>query len=139
MTTLIRRTWQLFLYVWALPGTLIGLILVLMSAATNGTVTVRGGVIEAHGGKLIRYMLRKNRIPFIAITFGHTVVAVNQTALDITRVHERIHVEQYERWGPFFIPLYLSCSLIALMRGKNPYRDNMFEREAFDRDYTQAV
>ncbi len=46
-----------------------------------------------------------------AITFGHTVLARTQADLDASRSHERIHVRQYERWGLFFIPAYLLCSL----------------------------
>jgi hypothetical protein len=47
------------------------------------------------------------------------------------RNHERVHVRQYERWGPLFPPLYLLSSAAALVRGMDPYRDNRFEQEAF--------
>jgi tetratricopeptide (TPR) repeat protein len=50
------------------------------------------------------------------------------------REHERVHVRQYERWGPLFIPLYLAAAAIAWWKGLDPYRDNPFEREAFERD-----
>jgi hypothetical protein len=42
-------------------------------------------------------------------------------------------VRQCERWGPFFLPAYGVASLIALVRRKNPYLDNAFEREAYGR------
>jgi hypothetical protein len=48
------------------------------------------------------------------------------------RRHERVHVRQYERWGPLFIPLYLGASAWALVNGRDPYCDNPFEREAMD-------
>ena len=47
--------------------------------------------------------------------------------------HEMVHVRQYERWGPFFIPAYLACSLGLWLAGKDAYRDNPFEREAYGR------
>jgi hypothetical protein len=67
------------------------------------------------------------------MTLGHVVLGVNQLALDETRDHERVHVRQVERWGPAFIPAYLLASILAWMRGQDPYLDNHFEREAFGR------
>jgi hypothetical protein len=40
-------------------------------------------------------------------------------------------VRQYERWGILFPILYVASSAIALLRGGSAYRDNVFEREAF--------
>jgi hypothetical protein len=42
-----------------------------------------------------------------------------------------IHVRQYERWGVLFVPVYLLCSAVLWVRGKRPYHDNPFERQAF--------
>ena len=50
--------------------------------------------------------------------------------LEWTRRHERAHVDQYERWGPLFLPAYLMSSLTAFCRGQDYYFDNRFEREA---------
>jgi hypothetical protein len=33
-----------------------------------------------------------------------------------------------------FFPLYLGSSLLQIVRGRDPYLDNPFEREAFERD-----
>ena len=66
-----------------------------------------------------------------ALTLGHIVLGVDQESLEKSRPHERVHVMQYERWGPFFIPLYLLSSAAAYMRGQNPYWDNRFEKEAY--------
>jgi hypothetical protein len=65
------------------------------------------------------------------MTLGHVVWGVDPAALDRTRAHERIHVAQYERWGPLFLPAYALSSLMAWSRGQDPYRDNRFERQAF--------
>ena len=67
----------------------------------------------------------------MAITLGHVILGRTAAALDIARDHEWVHVGQYERWGPFFLPAYAVASLWAWLRGRDPYRDNRFEREAF--------
>jgi hypothetical protein len=64
-------------------------------------------------------------------TFGHVILGVDEATLAAVRAHEQVHVRQYERWGPFFGPAYLLSSLLQLLRGRSPYRDNLFEREAF--------
>jgi hypothetical protein len=67
----------------------------------------------------------------LAMTLGHTILGQTPKSLDIARDHEHIHVRQYERWGPLFIPAYLICSGILWTRRKDPYRDNPFEIEAY--------
>lgn len=66
------------------------------------------------------------------MTLGHVVIAADIAQLIRTRRHERVHVRQYERWGVLFVPAYLTFSLGLLIRGRDPYRDNPFEREAFE-------
>jgi hypothetical protein len=51
--------------------------------------------------------------------------------MDACREHELVHVRQYERWGPLFVPAYLLCWLVQMLRGKSGYWDNPFEREAY--------
>ena len=67
----------------------------------------------------------------MAMTLGHTILGQSQAALDVSRAHEHVHVKQYERLGPFFIPAYLAASVWAWIRRKDPYRDNIFEVEAY--------
>jgi hypothetical protein len=59
------------------------------------------------------------------------VLGTSRAALDATRAHERVHVRQYERWGPLFVPLYLAASIWAAVNGGDAYYDNPFEREAW--------
>ena len=66
----------------------------------------------------------------LAMTLGHIVIGRSEHAMELTRAHERVHVRQSERWGPFFIPAYFLAGLIAILRGGNGYRDNHFESEA---------
>jgi hypothetical protein len=91
------------------------------------------GVVEAHG-PAVRWALTHLtfvRVGVSAITFGHVVLGRDAEALDQTRAHERVHVRQYERWGPAFIPAYLFASTWAALRGGHAYFDNVFEREAY--------
>jgi hypothetical protein len=123
------------LYLWAAPATLLGLTLIPIALFQGGGCRRVLGVVEAHGG-IITALLRRG-LPWVgggaAMTLGHVVLGRDESCLDYSRAHERVHVAQYERWGPFFIPLYLGASVVAYLRGGNPYLDNPFEREAFDR------
>ena len=122
-------------YLWASPATALGLIAATL-ASRRARAAIVDGVIEIHGPALA-WALR-TLTPWcggaVAITFGHVVLARDQTALDSTRTHERVHVRQYEVWGPFFIPAYLAAGVWAWLRGGDAYYDNPFEREAFARE-----
>jgi len=121
-------------YLWTSPWTLFGLFWGLVGLVTGGRGQLVQGVFEFHGG-LPAWFLR--HMPIVggaaAITFGHVVLGRTLADLDASRSHERIHVRQYERWGPFFIPAYLLCSLWLLIRRRSPYWDNPFEVEAYQK------
>jgi hypothetical protein len=89
-------------------------------------------VLEAHGGKITN-LLDRGMIfgPAAAMTLGHVVIGQDQASLVRTREHERVHVRQYERWGPLFLPAYLLSSFYLYWRGFDPYLDNPFEKEAY--------
>ena len=119
-------------YLWASPTTLLGLLFV-PDSLFSGNVRVVDGVIETHG-RLTRFYL--THCTFLrggasAMTLGHVVIGRNSEALHHTRVHERVHVRQCERWGPFFIPAYLAMSALAWFRGRRAYEDNPFESRGF--------
>ena len=120
-------------YLWAAPATLVGLSLVPLALLQGGRARVVRGVVEVHGGVITR-LLRRG-LPWVgpgaACTLGHVVWGCDQTCLDMNREHERVHVRQYEKWGPLFIPLYLAASVIAWRKGLDPYLDNPFEVEAY--------
>jgi hypothetical protein len=124
---------RLLSYLWALPTTMLGLIFVPLAMLSRGGVRVVAGVIEVHGGAVEFFLRRCTLLPngASAMTLGHVVLGRDETLLDLTRTHERVHVRQVERWGPLFIPAYLTASLILWMRGKRAYADNPFEIEAF--------
>jgi hypothetical protein len=99
---------------------------------SRGKVQVCRGVIEFHGG-FVTWFVR--HLPLgactLAITLGHTVLGQTADSLAIARDHEHVHVRQFERWGLFMGPAYLLASLVLWLRGRDPYRENPFEVEAF--------
>jgi hypothetical protein len=106
-------------YVWASPNTLIGLLLGLLAfqpARTSDGILVFDSRVRG-----TTWALRKLRRS--AITYGHVVLA-NRKVEGRLLVHELHHVRQYERLGPFYIPLYV---LIWVFTG---YRSHPFERAA---------
>jgi len=119
-------------YIWAAPNSLIGLIVVPIIALTNGGIAVVDGVLEVHG-PFVSWMLRRCVLMpggAAAITFGHVVLGRDRRTLSVTRAHERVHVRQYELWGPAFIPAYLLASVWGVMTGAGAYYGNVFERAA---------
>lgn len=119
-------------YLWASPVTLLGALIALVSLGSGGTLQRVEGVLEVAGGWPARVLQRG--FPFsgavAALTLGHVVVGVSLSALTATRAHERAHVGQFERWGVLLLVLYPLAGWLAWARGGNPYRDNLFEREA---------
>jgi len=118
-------------YVWAGPGTAIGVIWAAL-ALHRGRLGIVDGVLEASGPWLDWTLRRVVPLPggALAITLGHVVIGRDAGALAVTRAHERVHVRQYERWGPLFLPAYALASVVAVVGGGHPYHDNWFEREA---------
>ena len=119
-------------YLWASPWTLLGLLVGLAGVATGGHARRRGRILEFYGGA-VTWLLR--HLPggpaTTAMTLGHVVLGRSGAALDVARQHEMVHVRQYERWGPLFVPAYLLCSLSLWLTGKDAYRDNPFECQAY--------
>ena len=120
-------------YVWAAPTTLLGLLFLPLVLASGGGARWVQGVLEIHGG-FAAWFLRHCTLlrgGASAMTLGHVVLGRDSFLLEATRSHERIHVRQAERWGPLFVPAYLLVALALWVRGRQPYNDHPFEREAF--------
>lgn len=124
--------WQVLGILWALPYTVLGLFLGTIGCCTGGGARVRGRTVEFYGGgvKRMLHLLPGGQFT-LAMTLGHTILGQTEAALDIARDHELVHVAQYERWGPFLGPAYLGASAVLWALGRQPYRDNPFEREAY--------
>jgi hypothetical protein len=127
---LIRFLHKLLVVLWASPWSAVGLAIGALGLVTGGHVQARCGVLEFYGGAVTK-LLECMPIHPIAVTLGHVVLGRVAAGLDVCRTHELVHVRQYERWGPLFIPAYLACSLVIWLRGGDAYRDNPFEREAY--------
>lgn len=126
------KLWFLLGVVWTLPNTLIGLSIGLIGMCFGSRMHVSDRAIEFYDGG-IKWLIHRfpNGQFTLAMTLGHVVIGQTKAALDLSRTHEMVHVRQYERWGPFFIPAYLLASVYVWTRGRRPYRDNPFEIEAY--------
>jgi hypothetical protein len=118
-------------YVWASPNTAVGLLLTAAVLLTRGRAQIVDGVLEVYGGAADVVLAA---LPIAggaaAITFGHVVLARDRALLSMTRSHERVHVRQYETWGPLFIPAYLLAGAWSFASGTGAYEGNYFERDA---------
>ena len=124
--SVLRRTVH---YIWASPNSFLGALVGLLGLLTGGSAEIHRGCLEFQGG--IISLCLKRILGVTAMTLGHTILGTSTSDLAVVRDHEQVHVRQYERWGPLFIPAYLVCSLVLWIRRRDLYRDNPFEVEAF--------
>lgn len=131
MTVAIRTLLTAAAILWALPWTLLGLCIGGLGLLTGGKARRVGRVVEFWGGATTTFL---RIFPLVkgasAVTFGHAVLGRSPEALDSCRTHELVHVRQYERWGPLFVPAYLLCWVWLGCLGRDPYGDNPFEHRA---------
>ena len=119
---------------WAAPCSAVGMLLALVLIALGGKARWSSGAMEvtwrdhlAGDAKLAK------KLPFRGIVFGHVILAVTGEELKVIGPHERVHVEQYERWGPLFFVAYAASSLWQMVNGRSPYWHNHFEVQARER------
>lgn len=116
---------------WAAPCTAVGALPAVLLCAAGASARRVDGVLEVafDSGRhpVARWLAR---LPFSAITLGHIVLAGTHACQHAVRAHERVHVAQVEFWGPLFFVLYAGSSGWQFLRGRRPYLDNHFEREA---------
>lgn len=116
---------------WASPCSAIGVALACIPLLAGGQARWTSGALEVtyrendeSCGRLVR------KLPFRGIVFGHVILAVTRSELVRIGPHERVHVQQYERWGPLFFFAYAASSVWQLLRGRGAYWDNHFEVQA---------
>jgi hypothetical protein len=114
-------------YLWAGPNTALAVGIGLLLFARFRIVE---GVIEIHG-PAVAWVLKRLPVSALAMTMGHAIFGRDDRALNVTRKHEQVHVRQYARWGLFFIPAYLGCSVWLYLKGRDGYLENPFEIEAY--------
>ena len=99
-----RNLWR---YMWALPNTLLGLLLGLLSFRLP---RADGGILLFEGSPR-GFLWILSRMRRQAVTFGHVVLSAAPLRGTLRR-HELAHVGQYERFGPAFIPVYVGLWLV---------------------------
>lgn len=137
--TVARIASRVAAYTWASPNTALGALFGLLFLCAGGRVRFHAGTAEFSGGRIAGLI---GRLPvqcrFCAMTLGHVILGTAEAELAAAREHERVHVQQYERWGPFFLPAYLLSSAWQLLCGRCAYWDNVFERAAYAVDCRPA-
>jgi hypothetical protein len=132
MRTYHSAIFKLLTYTWAAPNTALGILFGLVFIGLGGRMQVVAGVAEFHGGSAGRFFAsRPHPFCFGAMTLGHVILGTCQKQLTALRTHEHVHVRQYEKWGMFFLPAYALSSLWEVGHGRNGYRNNYFERQAY--------
>lgn len=119
-------------YIWTGPNTAFGVAAGLIFLCLGGRCRFVSGAVEIYGGLAGRFLggpIGAFRLG--ALTLGHVIFGPSETELSALRLHEQVHVRQYERWGLFFVPAYALSSLWELTHGRSAYRDSFFERQAF--------
>lgn len=123
---------KVFVVAWASPYSLLGLAIGLLGMLGGGKGRVRDGAIEFYGGGTQWFVRRlPPGIHTAGFTLGHVILGQTAEGLDYVAAHERIHVRQFERWGPLMGPAYLLASVWMWCIGRDYYRDNPFEVEAY--------
>lgn len=124
---------------WASPCSAIGLTLALLPLLAGGKARWSLGALEVtYRENLADCSVRMRALPFRGIVFGHVILAVTKEELRTIGPHERVHVEQYELWGPFFFLAYGASSLWQLLHGRSAYWSNHFEIQARERSHQSA-
>ena len=123
---------KLLQVLWASPYSLIGIVVGLAGLMTGGRVQFRDGALEFYGG-LTKSLVRSLPTGKLTagFTLGHVILGQDDAGLRYACSHERVHVRQFERWGLFMGPAYLLASAWMWLRGRDAYRDNPFEVQAY--------
>jgi hypothetical protein len=128
----LRRLIKLCRIIWASPYSLIGLTIGVLGLLSGGRIRLRAGAIECFGGPTAWVVRHLPTGPLtIGVTLGHVILGQHSDGLIDASDHERVHVRQFERWGPLMGPAYLLSSCYLWLRGFDAYRDNPFEVEAY--------
>ena len=124
----LRKVWGLL---WASPCSVVGMVLATLPLLAGGQARWSAGALEVTYRESEEGCGRlASKLAFRGIVFGHVILAVTRDELLRMGPHERIHVQQYERWGALFFFAYGASSLWQLLQGRSAYWDNHFEVQA---------
>jgi hypothetical protein len=125
---------ELVKLLWAAPCSAVGIVLTAVLLALGGKAKWSSGALEVtYRHSLASCGTLASKLPFRGIVFGHVILAVTREELKTIGPHERVHVAQYERWGPLFFLVYGASSVWQLVKGRSPYWYNYFEVQARER------
>jgi hypothetical protein len=105
---------------WAAPVSALGLLLGL-AGRTRPRVAHGVWLFAPVRGPAARFLTLGR---YSAIALGHTILARSADPPAVLIAHELAHVRQAERYGPFFVPLYLGLLAVS------GYRRHPLERAA---------
>lgn len=114
-------------FLWALPGTVVGLVLYLCGIPLAWPRWHKGA-LELR----IRHLVPRMAV---AQTWGFAIL-LKEFVAKSERIgrHERVHVAQWKDWGPVFFLAYPIASLVAWLRTGRGYEQNAFEVAARERE-----
>lgn len=131
MNRIVRWLSRVWCYTWPAPYTLLGLWLMLAPWSGDRRWIFYRGTIGIVGPAAARLLaLAPIHGGAAALTLGHTIWAVSESAFYDSWEHEYVHVRQYERWGILFVPAYFVSGGWQWLHGRDAYWDNPFEIEA---------
>ncbi len=114
-------------FLWALPPSLLGL---LLAGLSLGRPRWRSGAlwVDADGG--LGAIIARWRGGPLATTFGWVVLVWHPHRLDAgLEAHELVHVRQYYRLGVCFFVVYLALLPIYGWRARHPLERSAYLRE----------
>ena len=118
--------------IWASPYSLLGIAIGTLGILRGGKARLKDGALEFYGGGTQWFVRRlPPGVNTAGFTLGHVILGQTGEGLDQVAKHERVHVRQFEKWGPFMGPAYLLASAWMWCIGKDYYLDNPFEVEAY--------
>ena len=107
-----------FNYIWASPASVLGVCAAGIASLAGAEIKRVCGVLEVSlAPRSAMLCTAVACLPFAAITLGHVVIACSAEEQAAHRAHERVHVVQYEVWGPVFLLAYPLESLYQALRG----------------------
>lgn len=115
---------------WALPLTMVGMLLALPILSWRGRVHLVRTTTPALmvSGPVADYMLNRHPFgPMCAMAIGHVVIAEERGLTAQVLTHELAHVRQAACWGILFPIVYLAASVWAVLHGQDAYWHNVFE------------
>lgn len=122
-------------FIWALPLTVVGLIVALVTGCERVHLRIPASTSEARtylASDWLRKRFFGGKRNIGAFTIGCVILFRGwQDASDSKLVrHELVHVKQGQRWGPLLPLVQLWAMTRAVLEEGDFYEDNFLEREA---------